>query len=139
MALFTQANLEAWLHLPSDIAAEVDSPLNQKFAEREARRLVDTDEYDDIRDNKASGDDEYDRLAQAEALLAFSSYVGNRGGIRLSDKGGLVRDLGIINQQQTIRQLLTQGQIEDVQSRLQAQAKGVLDDLITSDATVWGV
>lgn len=139
MALFTQQNLQDWLHLPSDIASEVDTGLNQKRAEREARRLVDSDQYDDIESNKSAGDDEYDRLAQAEALLAFSSYIGNRGSIRLSDKGGLVRDLGIVNQQNTIRQLLSQGQIEEVQGRLRAQAESVLDDLVTSNANVWGV
>lgn len=139
MALFTQQNIEDWLHLPSDIAAEVDTGLNQKAAEREARRLVDTDEYDRIESNKSAGDDEYDRIAQAEALLAFSSYIGNRGGIRLSGKGGLVRDLGMVNQQQTIRTLLSQGELEEVQGRLRQQAENVLDDLITADANVWGV
>lgn len=138
MALFTQQNLEDWLHLPSGIAAEVDSGLNQKKAEREVRRLVGDTEYDDTESNKSAGDDEYDRIAQAEVLIAFATYIGNRGAIRLSQSGGLVQDLGMVNQQQTIRQLLSQGQAEQVQGRLRQQAEDVLDDLLAAESTIWG-
>jgi len=140
MALFSAGNVKQWLHLPMDTAQEVASGLNEKKAEREARQVVGNDDYDDIESGKSPGDDEYDRLAQAEVLFAFASYIGNRGGIRVdSGKGGLVEDFGIVNQQQTVRKLLSQGQVEQVQGRLRQQAEDVLDDLISANAYVWGV
>lgn len=139
MALFGPSQFADWLDLDLELASKAASGLNRKYAEREVRRLISDTDYDDIASSKSEGDDKWDRVAQAEALFAFSSYIGNRGGIRLSQKGGLVRDLGIVNQQQTIRQLLTQGQIEQVQDRLESQAKELLGDLISSDAYVWGV
>ena len=139
MALIDWGDIHKWLQVPQEVAQDVDNGLNPTLAEREVRRLVTSSEYDNIASNKASGDDKYDRLAQAEALLAFAEYIGNRGSIRLSEKGGLVRDLGIVNQQQTIRQLLSQGEVEDVQGRLRQQARDVLDELIDASGTVWAV
>ena len=139
MALFSTKNIHEWLHLPLDVAKDINTGLNRKLAEREVRRLVTSDDYDDIASSKSEGDDEHDRIAQAEMLVAFAEYIGNRGSIRLSEKGGLVRDLGIVNQQTTVRQLLSQGEIEDVQGRLRQQAKDVLDDLIDASGTVWGI
>jgi hypothetical protein len=139
VALFTQQNLEDWLHLPTHVAAEVSTDLNERKAEREARSLVTSDTYDRIESNQSAGESEYDRLAQAEALFAVATYIGNRGGLRLSEKGGLVRDLGLINQQQTIRQLLRQGQVEQVQGRLRQQAEGLVGDLAGAASHVWAV
>lgn len=139
MALFSTADVIDWLDLDPDLAIKIDTAINRSYATEEARRLVGGDAYDDIEASQTAGDKDYDRVAQAEVLLAFASYIGNRGGIRVSAKGGLVRDLGIVNQQQTIRQLLTQGQVEQVQGRLEQQAEQVLGDLVTSDSFVWGV
>jgi len=139
MALFSAEDIRNWLELDLEVALQVANPLNASLAEREVRGLVTKGKYEDVEANKAAGDDEYDRIAQAEALMAFASYIGNRAGLRLSEKGGLVRDLGMVNQQTTIRQLLSQGELEEVQGRIRQQAKDILDDLIDASGTVWGI
>ena len=139
MALCNAAQIHSLLHLDQELALDVASSLNLTQATRQVRNLVTKGEYDRIAENKGPGDDEYDRIVQAEVLFAFAAFIGNRGGIRLSQKGGLVRDFGLIDQGDTIRQLLTQGQIEEVQGRLRSQAKTVLDDLIDSSGQVWAI
>ena len=139
MALATEQDIIDNLHLDAEVAMDVAAPVNLSRAERQLREWLTDVDYEDIRDNKQAGDDEYDRVAQAEALVAFASYIGNRGGIRLSQKGGLVRDLGLVNQQQTIRQLLSQNQIEQVQGRLLSQAEALLDDLRSAESILWAL
>lgn len=139
MAVAKATDLVDELHLPKDTAVEVGAEINLLAAETQVREWVTPEEYDRITSNKARGDTDYDRLVYAEAILAFVEYIGNRGGIRLSQKGGLVRDLGLVNQQQTIRQLLSQGQIEEVQGRMRQQAKQLLGDLVDPNQHVWGI
>jgi hypothetical protein len=139
MAVADVGSLYKQLNLPLEIAEDAATGLNLLAAETEVRDWVTTGEYDRITSNKKKGDTEYDRLVYAETILCFVEYIGNRGGVRLSQKGGLVRDLGLVNQQQTIRQLLSQGEVEEVQGRMREQAKQILGDLVDSNQQLWGV
>jgi hypothetical protein len=139
MALTSVEHIHNELRLPLDTAQEVAQSLNLMAAETQVKEWVTSGEYDRITSNKSEGDAEYDRLVYSETLLAFASYIGNRGAIRLSEKGGLVRDLGMVNQQTTIRQLLSQGEVEEVQGRLRDQAKDILGDLLDSNQIPWAV
>ena len=134
MAKITITDLEDRLQLDTDIAERVILSFAPRAAEREVRALISDQTYDDVVDED---EEALDRLKDAEALLAFASYIGARGGVRLSEQGGLVRDLGIINQQQTIRQLLSQGEVERVKGRLRAQAERILDDLTDPASILW--
>lgn len=139
MALYTQQNLQDWLGLTADVAAKVDTPLNAAIAKEEVRDDVSEDKYDEVESGQSAGSDEYDRIAQAEALHALASFIGNQGAIRMSEQGGLVQDLTVHNAE-TIRQLLSQGQTEAVQRRLRQQAKTVLgEDLLDPSATTWAI
>jgi len=139
MALYSPQDLMEWLDLEQEVALKVFSLPNRVLATEEVRRDVGEDKYDDVKANQSQGDGEYDRIAAAEALRALAAYLGNRGALRLSRKGGLVQDIGLINQQQTIRKLLSQGQVEKVQSRLRSQAEDLLGDLIRDESQVWAI
>ena len=138
MALFDGAHLIEELGLSSEIAERINTDLNRRIAKTEVREKVLASKYDDVEANKQRGDDEYDRIAYAEALHAFATFLGNQGGFRLSEKGGLMNDLSVHNAE-TIRQLLSQREMEEVQGRLRQQADRVLGDLVDPSGVTWAI